>query len=122
MALTSWLAFPFFQASQVPVPADEEGSYVFDVGCGTKGLPWYRLHLLERDNLPDYRFRRSVLGYNYWLGTHPFACIQVCPHLSSLRLNRRTCHPSSTNTRYRILDYSVGNPVDGSNIEDMGFG
>lgn len=31
MALTSWKAFPFFQVSQVPVPADEEGSYVLDV-------------------------------------------------------------------------------------------
>lgn len=32
MALTSWKAFPFFSAVQVPVPADENGSYVFDVG------------------------------------------------------------------------------------------
>ena len=31
MALTSWKQFPFFTASQVPVPADEDGSYVFDV-------------------------------------------------------------------------------------------
>ena len=31
MTLTSWLEFPFFTASQVPVPADEDGSYVFDV-------------------------------------------------------------------------------------------
>ncbi|KIW63995.1 hypothetical protein PV04_08955 [Phialophora macrospora] len=30
MALTSWKAFPFFGVSQVPVPADEDGSYVFD--------------------------------------------------------------------------------------------
>ena len=31
MALTSWKAFPFFTASKVPVPADEDGTYVFDV-------------------------------------------------------------------------------------------
>jgi len=31
MALTNWKAFPFFQVSQVPVPADEDGTYVFDV-------------------------------------------------------------------------------------------
>jgi hypothetical protein len=31
MALTSWMNFPFFNVSQVPVPADEDGSYVFDV-------------------------------------------------------------------------------------------
>ena len=31
MALTSWKQFPFFTVSQVPVPADEDGSYVFDV-------------------------------------------------------------------------------------------
>jgi hypothetical protein len=31
MALTSWKEFPFFAVSQVPVPADEDGSYVFDV-------------------------------------------------------------------------------------------
>jgi hypothetical protein len=31
MALTSWKAFPFFTVSQVSVPADGEGSYVFDV-------------------------------------------------------------------------------------------
>ncbi|KIW97935.1 uncharacterized protein Z519_01519 [Cladophialophora bantiana CBS 173.52] len=30
MALTSWKDFPFFEVSQVPVPADEDGSYVFD--------------------------------------------------------------------------------------------
>ncbi|KIW82030.1 hypothetical protein Z517_05057 [Fonsecaea pedrosoi CBS 271.37] len=30
MALTSWKAFPFFEVSQIPVPADEDGSYVFD--------------------------------------------------------------------------------------------
>ncbi|KAJ9613237.1 Vacuolar protein sorting-associated protein 11 [Cladophialophora chaetospira] len=30
MALTSWKDFPFFNVSQVPVPADEDGSYVFD--------------------------------------------------------------------------------------------
>ncbi|KAK4936271.1 Vacuolar protein sorting-associated protein 11 [Elasticomyces elasticus] len=30
MALTSWRQFPFFNVSQVPVPADEDGSYVFD--------------------------------------------------------------------------------------------
>jgi hypothetical protein len=32
MALTSWKAFPFFNVSQVPVPAHEDGSYLFDVG------------------------------------------------------------------------------------------
>jgi hypothetical protein len=31
MALTSWKAFPFFTVAQVPVPADEDGTYVFDV-------------------------------------------------------------------------------------------
>jgi len=31
MALTSWKAFPFFTVSQIPVPADDDGSYVFDV-------------------------------------------------------------------------------------------
>ncbi len=31
MALTSWKQFPFFNVSQVPVPADEDGSYIFDV-------------------------------------------------------------------------------------------
>ena len=31
MALTSWKQFPFFSVSQVPVPADEDGSYVLDV-------------------------------------------------------------------------------------------
>jgi hypothetical protein len=31
MALTSWKAFPFFAVSKVPVPADGEGLYVFDV-------------------------------------------------------------------------------------------
>ncbi|KIW34222.1 uncharacterized protein PV07_01014 [Cladophialophora immunda] len=30
MALTSWKSFPFFDVSQIPVPADEDGSYVFD--------------------------------------------------------------------------------------------
>ncbi|KAL2444139.1 Vacuolar protein sorting-associated protein 11-like protein [Exophiala dermatitidis] len=30
MALTSWKEFPFFDVAQVPVPADEDGSYVFD--------------------------------------------------------------------------------------------
>ncbi|EXJ84853.1 hypothetical protein A1O3_05528 [Capronia epimyces CBS 606.96] len=30
MALTSWKEFPFFNVSQVPVPADDDGSYVFD--------------------------------------------------------------------------------------------
>ncbi|EXJ94412.1 hypothetical protein A1O1_02806 [Capronia coronata CBS 617.96] len=30
MALTSWKEFPFFNVTQVPVPADEDGSYVFD--------------------------------------------------------------------------------------------
>jgi len=30
MALTSWKQFPFFNVSQVPVPADEDGSYIFD--------------------------------------------------------------------------------------------
>lgn len=38
MALTSWKAFPFFQISQVPVPADEDGSYVFDV-CHSPSSP-----------------------------------------------------------------------------------
>jgi hypothetical protein len=33
MALTSWKEFPFFSVSQVPVPADEDGSYVFDVSA-----------------------------------------------------------------------------------------
>ncbi|ETN42149.1 uncharacterized protein HMPREF1541_04090 [Cyphellophora europaea CBS 101466] len=39
MALTSWKAFPFFTASKVPVPADEDGTYVFDndVSCLTAG-------------------------------------------------------------------------------------
>ena len=32
MALTSWKAFPFFTATQVPVPADNDGAYIFDVG------------------------------------------------------------------------------------------
>lgn len=31
MALTSWKSIPFFNVSQVPVPADEDGQYVFDV-------------------------------------------------------------------------------------------
>ncbi|KAK6384760.1 Vacuolar protein sorting-associated protein 11 [Exophiala oligosperma] len=31
MALSSWKQFPFFNVSQVPVPADEEGSYIFEV-------------------------------------------------------------------------------------------
>ena len=31
MALTSWKSFPFFTSSKVPVPADEDGTYVFDV-------------------------------------------------------------------------------------------
>ena len=31
MALTSWKEFPFFSVSKVPVPADEDGTYVFDV-------------------------------------------------------------------------------------------
>ena len=31
MALTSWKSFPFFTVTQVPVPADPDGSYVFDV-------------------------------------------------------------------------------------------
>ncbi|RMZ75253.1 hypothetical protein DV738_g5582, partial [Chaetothyriales sp. CBS 135597] len=30
MALTSWKSFPFFTVTQVPVPADDQGSYVFD--------------------------------------------------------------------------------------------
>ncbi|KIW12066.1 hypothetical protein PV08_09340 [Exophiala spinifera] len=30
MALSSWKHFPFFNVSQVPVPADEEGSYIFE--------------------------------------------------------------------------------------------
>ncbi|KIX00050.1 uncharacterized protein Z518_10977 [Rhinocladiella mackenziei CBS 650.93] len=30
MALTSWKAFPFFNVSQIPVPANEDGSYVID--------------------------------------------------------------------------------------------
>jgi len=32
MALTSWKAFPFFTVAQVPVPADDDGAYIFDVG------------------------------------------------------------------------------------------
>ncbi len=36
MALTSWKEFPFFAVSQVPVPADEDGSYVFDVRPGPR--------------------------------------------------------------------------------------
>ena len=36
MALTSWRAFPFFATSQVPVPADDEGSYIFDVRSKSK--------------------------------------------------------------------------------------
>ena len=32
MALTSWKTFPFFTVNQVPVPADEDGAYIFDVG------------------------------------------------------------------------------------------
>lgn len=39
MALTSWKAFPFFQVSQVPVPADEDGSYVFDVRINSPTVP-----------------------------------------------------------------------------------
>lgn len=31
MALTNWKVFSFFTASQVPVPADEDGAYIFDV-------------------------------------------------------------------------------------------
>lgn len=31
MALTSWKAFPFFTVAQVPVPADDDGAYIFDV-------------------------------------------------------------------------------------------
>jgi hypothetical protein len=33
MALTSWKAFEFFTKEQVPVAADADGRYVFDV-CG----------------------------------------------------------------------------------------
>lgn len=33
MALTSWKTFPFFTVNQVPVPADEDGAYIFDVGA-----------------------------------------------------------------------------------------
>lgn len=31
MALTSWKQFSFFTSSQVPVPADPDGAYIFDV-------------------------------------------------------------------------------------------
>lgn len=38
MALTSWKTFPFFNVSQVPVPADDDGSYVFDVSYDLHNL------------------------------------------------------------------------------------
>jgi hypothetical protein len=41
MALTSWKAFPFFIVSQVPVPADEDGSYIFDVSLSQLPLLLY---------------------------------------------------------------------------------
>lgn len=30
MVLTNWKAFPFFTVAQVPVPADDDGAYIFD--------------------------------------------------------------------------------------------
>ena len=30
MALTTWKTFPFFTVTQLPVPADEDGTYIFD--------------------------------------------------------------------------------------------
>ena len=39
MALTSWKAFPFFSVSKVPVPADEDGTYVFDVSHWPLSFP-----------------------------------------------------------------------------------
>lgn len=46
MALTSWKAFPFFTVSQVPVPADEDGAYIFEVRL--HGPSRYRLTRTER--------------------------------------------------------------------------
>lgn len=39
MALTSWKAFPFFSVSKVPVPADEDGTYVFNVSARSPSHP-----------------------------------------------------------------------------------
>jgi len=38
MALTSWKTFNFFTKSEVPVPADEDGNYPFDVS-GSRDMP-----------------------------------------------------------------------------------
>jgi hypothetical protein len=46
MALTSWKEFPFFSVSQVPVPADEDGSYVFDVSLKRRS----KCYMREADN------------------------------------------------------------------------
>ena len=35
MALTSWKAFQFFSKTELPVPADEDGRYPFDVRIST---------------------------------------------------------------------------------------
>jgi hypothetical protein len=42
MALTSWKAFQFFSKTELPVPADEDGCYPFDVRIAVNGL--LRLH------------------------------------------------------------------------------
>ena len=43
MALTSWKAFPFFTVAQVPVPADEDGAYIFEVCSSVRqsNRSWY---------------------------------------------------------------------------------
>ena len=38
MALTSWKAFQFFSKTELPVPADEDGHYPFDVRSSTASL------------------------------------------------------------------------------------
>jgi hypothetical protein len=61
MALTSWKEFPFFSVSKVPVPADEDGTYVFDVSARPRRddrqqLMWN----IERWQLPDFRIGFSL--------------------------------------------------------------
>jgi hypothetical protein len=38
MALTSWKAFQFFSKTELPVPADEDGAYPFDVRSPQEAL------------------------------------------------------------------------------------
>lgn len=88
MALTSWKDFPFFNVSQVPVPADEDGSYVFDVRSDSNTADGTVTDFNgERRRFSDVRIRFIISRYFRRLCSHSLARFQGYQIISSFRLS-----------------------------------